>query len=251
MRTSRSGRRCGWGTRRSWRPGSHCNSTAPMAFGVMAFADDAAKVHRQLSHSIEVIDAATANIPPEAMRMHVCWGNYEGAAPPRRAARADPARSARRETGRPGDRGCQSAARPRVGRDRRAWPARRQDDRARPHRLDVELGRAPRPRRAATPSLRRRGRPRAHDGRRRLRVRHDRGSPQRGARHRRGEVRVAGRGQATRRGRPAPAVHQRPGARHSSTAAGSVRRACRVGRWRGRGRRSGRGSRRSSGRAGG
>jgi hypothetical protein len=43
-----------------------------LAFGVMAFADDAARVHRQLSNSIEVIDAATGNIPPAAMRMHVC-----------------------------------------------------------------------------------------------------------------------------------------------------------------------------------
>ena len=24
------------------------------------------------------LNAATANIPPEKMRMHVCWGNYEG-----------------------------------------------------------------------------------------------------------------------------------------------------------------------------
>ena len=27
---------------------------------------------------VELIDHATRNIPPEQMRMHVCWGNYEG-----------------------------------------------------------------------------------------------------------------------------------------------------------------------------
>lgn len=28
--------------------------------------------------NVEALNAATANIPPELMRMHVCWGNYEG-----------------------------------------------------------------------------------------------------------------------------------------------------------------------------
>ena len=28
--------------------------------------------------NMEAVNAATANIPPEAMRLHVCWGNYEG-----------------------------------------------------------------------------------------------------------------------------------------------------------------------------
>ncbi|MBC2651193.1 cobalamin-independent methionine synthase II family protein [Novosphingobium flavum] len=28
--------------------------------------------------NVEALNAATANIPPEKMRMHVCWGNYEG-----------------------------------------------------------------------------------------------------------------------------------------------------------------------------
>jgi 5-methyltetrahydropteroyltriglutamate--homocysteine methyltransferase len=27
---------------------------------------------------MEAVNAATANIPPEAMRLHICWGNYEG-----------------------------------------------------------------------------------------------------------------------------------------------------------------------------
>lgn len=28
--------------------------------------------------NVEALNAATASIPPERMRMHVCWGNYEG-----------------------------------------------------------------------------------------------------------------------------------------------------------------------------
>ncbi len=33
---------------------------------------------RIAERNIEILNYATANIPPEAMRMHVCWGNYEG-----------------------------------------------------------------------------------------------------------------------------------------------------------------------------
>ncbi len=28
--------------------------------------------------NVEALNAATVNIPPEQMRMHICWGNYEG-----------------------------------------------------------------------------------------------------------------------------------------------------------------------------
>src|SRR5690606_3852683 len=28
--------------------------------------------------NVEAVNHATANIPPEAMRLHICWGNYEG-----------------------------------------------------------------------------------------------------------------------------------------------------------------------------
>ncbi len=28
--------------------------------------------------NVEALNAATAHIPPERMRMHICWGNYEG-----------------------------------------------------------------------------------------------------------------------------------------------------------------------------
>ncbi|MDF2638490.1 MAG: enterotoxin [Novosphingobium lindaniclasticum] len=33
---------------------------------------------RTASANVEALNAATAAIPPERMRMHVCWGNYEG-----------------------------------------------------------------------------------------------------------------------------------------------------------------------------
>ncbi|MPT48955.1 MAG: epoxyalkane--coenzyme M transferase [Sphingobium sp.] len=33
---------------------------------------------RTAAANVEALNAATANIPPEKMRMHICWGNYEG-----------------------------------------------------------------------------------------------------------------------------------------------------------------------------
>ena len=33
---------------------------------------------RTIAANVEALNAATANIPPEKMRMHLCWGNYEG-----------------------------------------------------------------------------------------------------------------------------------------------------------------------------
>lgn len=33
---------------------------------------------RIAERNAEAVNAATANIPPERMRMHICWGNYEG-----------------------------------------------------------------------------------------------------------------------------------------------------------------------------
>jgi 5-methyltetrahydropteroyltriglutamate--homocysteine methyltransferase len=33
---------------------------------------------RRAEQNVEALNAATANIPPERMRMHICWGNYEG-----------------------------------------------------------------------------------------------------------------------------------------------------------------------------
>ena len=33
---------------------------------------------RVAERNMEAVNAATANIPPEDMRLHICWGNYEG-----------------------------------------------------------------------------------------------------------------------------------------------------------------------------
>ena len=33
---------------------------------------------RRAAQNVEALNAATANIPAERMRMHICWGNYEG-----------------------------------------------------------------------------------------------------------------------------------------------------------------------------
>jgi 5-methyltetrahydropteroyltriglutamate--homocysteine methyltransferase len=33
---------------------------------------------RRAEHQVEALNAAVANIPAESMRMHLCWGNYEG-----------------------------------------------------------------------------------------------------------------------------------------------------------------------------
>ena len=39
---------------------------------------DEAEFLRTIEANVEALNAATAGIAPEAMRMHVCWGNYEG-----------------------------------------------------------------------------------------------------------------------------------------------------------------------------
>ena len=37
-----------------------------------------AEFRKRIRLHVEALDHATANIPPERLRMHVCWGNYEG-----------------------------------------------------------------------------------------------------------------------------------------------------------------------------
>src|SRR5204862_94927 len=39
---------------------------------------DLATFRKTAAMNIEVMNHATANIPAEQLRMHVCWGNYEG-----------------------------------------------------------------------------------------------------------------------------------------------------------------------------
>jgi len=39
---------------------------------------DEAEFLRAIAANVEALNAATAHIAPEKMRMHICWGNYEG-----------------------------------------------------------------------------------------------------------------------------------------------------------------------------
>jgi 5-methyltetrahydropteroyltriglutamate--homocysteine methyltransferase len=39
---------------------------------------DKAQFRRTIAQNVEALNHATRDIPPEAMRMHVCWGNYMG-----------------------------------------------------------------------------------------------------------------------------------------------------------------------------
>lgn len=45
----------------------------------MMFKDKSEKEYQDLARlHVEMLNHATRNIPPELMRLHVCWGNYEG-----------------------------------------------------------------------------------------------------------------------------------------------------------------------------
>ena len=45
----------------------------------MMFKDKSEEEYRSLANlHVEMLNHATRNIPPEKMRLHVCWGNYEG-----------------------------------------------------------------------------------------------------------------------------------------------------------------------------
>jgi 5-methyltetrahydropteroyltriglutamate--homocysteine methyltransferase len=45
----------------------------------MMFKDKSDKEYQALAHAhVEALNYATRNIAPEKMRLHVCWGNYEG-----------------------------------------------------------------------------------------------------------------------------------------------------------------------------
>src|SRR6478736_2634473 len=39
---------------------------------------DLAQFRKRAMKYVEVLNHALANVPPERLRMHVCWGNYEG-----------------------------------------------------------------------------------------------------------------------------------------------------------------------------
>jgi 5-methyltetrahydropteroyltriglutamate--homocysteine methyltransferase len=43
------------------------------------FVDDSlADFRKVVARHVEIVNEATKNIPPEQMRLHLCWGNYEG-----------------------------------------------------------------------------------------------------------------------------------------------------------------------------
>ena len=44
----------------------------------MNYADASRDPHRIIARNIEALNLATADIPPHAMRVHLCWGNYNG-----------------------------------------------------------------------------------------------------------------------------------------------------------------------------
>lgn len=45
----------------------------------MAFADDdLSGFRRAAAFNVDALNHATRNIPPDAMRLHICWGNYPG-----------------------------------------------------------------------------------------------------------------------------------------------------------------------------
>ena len=79
--SSPSRRRWRTSTRR-WRArASCCRSTAPTSAwaGISSSPTSASRSSaRWPALHIEALDHALANVPPEQIRMHVCWGNYEG-----------------------------------------------------------------------------------------------------------------------------------------------------------------------------
>ena len=122
--------------------------------------------------NIAALNAAIEGLPADRMRLHICWGNYEGPhthdLPVTKII--DIAFKAQRAGVQ--HRGRQSAPRPRMGRPQGDQNPRRQDPHSRRHRLDDQFRRASAPRRPAHRPLRASGRPRAADRRRRLRFRH-------------------------------------------------------------------------------
>ena len=190
---------------RDRRQGRHrrCRSTAPTSAWAGTSSTPTSTSRSSASASqlhIEALNHATRNIPPEQLRLHLCWGNYEG---PHHydVPLADiidivfPARPRRHLA-----RSRQSAPRPRMHRVRDREAARRQGADPRRDRIEVELHRASRADRAAHRPLCQARRPRERDRRQRLRLRHL-GRPGRG-RSRRGV------GQARRDGRRRAHRHQ-------------------------------------------
>ena len=131
---------------------------------------DAAEFRRTIEVNIAALNHAVRNIPPEQLRMHLCWGNYPG---PHHhdvpiAEILDVVWTAKPQTV------LFEAANPRHAHEwldrRRGRRARRQGDLSRRHRAAVQLHRASRAGRPTAGAMGDRGRPEPADGRRRLRV---------------------------------------------------------------------------------
>ena len=126
----------------------------------------------EVGRRVAAINHATRDIPPEAMRLHLCWGNYEGPHTRDIPLRSDHRRGAQGPACRDLVRGRQPPPRARVERVRGRQAARRQGHRPWRDRLDDQLRGAPGTGRAADRALRGPGRPGERPGQQRLRVRH-------------------------------------------------------------------------------
>src|SRR6185437_9604990 len=73
-------RRCARSMKASPRPASCCSSTAPISpwahiqYAHLGIED----FRKQARLHVEALNHAVANIPAEQVRLHLCWGNYEG-----------------------------------------------------------------------------------------------------------------------------------------------------------------------------
>ena len=80
--STRSPRRCGRNTRRSSRPALTFSSIAPISPWAGISSTPISSCRSFASGAAEHVEAlnarAGATFPPERVRMHLCWGNYEG-----------------------------------------------------------------------------------------------------------------------------------------------------------------------------
>ena len=77
----RSRMRCGPNMRRSWRRVSTCRSIARTwrwAGTSNMRISNVQEFRKRAAEHVEALNGALANIPAERVRMHLCWGNYEG-----------------------------------------------------------------------------------------------------------------------------------------------------------------------------
>ena len=161
------------------------------------FADlDIAGFRKMAQLHIKALDHALSGVPPEQIRMHVCWGNYEG---PHHfdvplADIIDLVLAGASHRGLL--RGSQPPSRARVARVRDREGARGQDHHPGRDRFDDELHRASRPGGRADHALREAGWPGERHRGNRLRVRDLGGAGGGRSRHRVGQAR------RPRRGRP-------------------------------------------------